>query len=100
VLRAPAAGVFQAKVDIGDIVDGGQLIGIIAGQEVRAPYKGLVRGLLYTGLSVEAGSKIGDIDPRLDSRLCSLVSEKALAIAGGVLEAILSYPPLRPHLFV
>jgi len=100
VLRAPAAGVFHAKVDIGDIVDGGQLIGIVAGQEVRAPFKGLVRGLLYSGLSVEAGAKIGDIDPRLDPQLCSLVSEKALAIAGGVLEAILSYPPLRPHLFV
>jgi xanthine dehydrogenase accessory factor len=34
--------------------------------------------------------KIGDIDPRRDPSLCYLISDKALAVAGGVLEAILS----------
>jgi xanthine dehydrogenase accessory factor len=34
--------------------------------------------------------KIGDIDPRDDARACIQVSEKSLAIAGGVLEAILA----------
>ena len=39
--------------------------------------------------------KIGDIDPRDDPALCQIVSDKALAIGGGVLEAILSKPELR-----
>jgi xanthine dehydrogenase accessory factor len=34
--------------------------------------------------------KIGDVDPRRDPNLCYLVSDKALAVGGGVLEAILS----------
>ena len=34
--------------------------------------------------------KIGDLDPRDDRRVCVQVSDKALAVAGGVLEAMLS----------
>jgi xanthine dehydrogenase accessory factor len=44
--------------------------------------------------------KIGDLDPRDDPKLVSLVSEKALAVGAGVLEVILSRPSLRPHLWV
>ena len=36
--------------------------------------------------------KIGDVDPRDDVRLCQLISEKALAIGGGVMEALLTGP--------
>jgi xanthine dehydrogenase accessory factor len=34
--------------------------------------------------------KSGDVDPRGKREYCDLVSDKALAIGGGVLEAILS----------
>jgi xanthine dehydrogenase accessory factor len=34
--------------------------------------------------------KIGDLDPRDDPRFCWLVSDKSLAVGGGVLEAILA----------
>jgi xanthine dehydrogenase accessory factor len=30
--------------------------------------------------------KIGDVDPRDDPTLCSVVSDKVLAVGGGVLE--------------
>jgi xanthine dehydrogenase accessory factor len=34
---------------------------------------------------------MGDIDPRGNRELCFTISEKALAIAGGVLEGILRF---------
>jgi xanthine dehydrogenase accessory factor len=68
----------------------GDLIGEVNGEEIRATFKGVLRGLLHSGLNVTEGFKIGDLDPRNDPALCRLVSDKALAIAGGVLEAILS----------
>ena len=43
--------------------------------------------------------KIGDIDPRDDPRLCRQISDKALAVSGGVLEAVLSRRDLRPFLW-
>ena len=35
--------------------------------------------------------KIGDIEPRNEVSYCNTVSDKARAIAGGVLEAVLHY---------
>ncbi len=52
-----------------------------------------------TGIPVSEGFKVGDIDPRDDARYVNLVSEKALAIGGGVLEAILSQKDLRACLW-
>jgi xanthine dehydrogenase accessory factor len=42
--------------------------------------------------------KAGDVDPRCEVSHCFTVSDKALAVAGGVLEAILRFSPslLRP----
>ncbi len=63
-------------------------------QPVFAPFDGCLRGLMNSGLMVTAGEKIGDLDPRLDPNYTRFVSEKSLAIAGGVLEAILTYDNL------
>jgi xanthine dehydrogenase accessory factor len=51
----------------------------------------VLRGLVQEGLTVPVGMKIGDLDPRGDPRLCWSFSDKALAIGGGVLEAILTW---------
>jgi hypothetical protein len=51
---------------------------------------GVLRGLLRSGLTVTSGFKVGDIDPRARIDFCFSVSDKARAIAGGVLEAIIS----------
>jgi len=48
-----------------------------------------LRGLIRHGIKVTKGLKIGDIDPRGEIRNCFTISDKALAVAGGVLEAIL-----------
>lgn len=99
VLRAPADGCLVAHAKIGDVLAQDERIAEVSGQVVRAPFAGVLRGLLHPGLNVHQGQKVGDVDPRGDPRYCTLVSDKSLAIGGGVLEAILSRVDLRPHLW-
>ncbi len=100
VLRAPADGEFIAHAEIGQQLEAGQVIAEIAGQVITAPFAGILRGLSHPGLMVRRGLKVGDIDPRGDPRLCKFISDKALAVGGGVLEAILSRPELRSRLWM
>jgi xanthine dehydrogenase accessory factor len=90
VLRAPAAGRARWRVSIGEIVAAGAVLGAVAGAPVRAPFAGLVRGLVAEGTPVPEGLKIGDVDPRTETGWHE-ISDKALAVAGGVLEAILTW---------
>lgn len=99
VLRAPAAGKLRAFVEIGQRVEPGERLAAVNGHAIRAPFRGVLRGILFPGTSVTTGMKIGDLDPRGDPEYCRLVSDKALAIGGGVLEAILSQPAIRPQLW-
>jgi xanthine dehydrogenase accessory factor len=99
VIRASANGVLETYAEIGDHLEPGQRIASVAGHLVLAPFGGLLRGLLYPGLVVQSGLKIGDLDPRDDQSHARLVSDKSLAVAGGVLEAILSRPQLRLRLW-
>jgi xanthine dehydrogenase accessory factor len=89
VLRAPVAGVATWVVEIGEVVTAGQLLGQVGSAPLAAPFDGLVRGLIRPGTEVPAGLKVGDVDPRLDVS-CREISDKALAIGGGVLEAVLA----------
>jgi xanthine dehydrogenase accessory factor len=95
VLRAPVDGILHEVASIGDILHPGDLIAMVEEKPVNAPFLGVLRGLVREGLKVTAGMKIGDIDPRCDPQLCRMVSDKALAIGGGVLEALLSNPEIR-----
>jgi xanthine dehydrogenase accessory factor len=95
VLRAPADGIIQGKIKIGDVVQAGQIVAEVGGIPVSAPFEGIVRGLLHDGLSVKNNLKIGDLDPRFDDHLSRMVSDKALAIGGAVLEALLSQNEVR-----
>ncbi|MBE6909447.1 MAG: EF2563 family selenium-dependent molybdenum hydroxylase system protein [Ruminococcaceae bacterium] len=91
VLRAPADGVFQGTRRIGDRVEAGDTVGFVAGEPMKATIAGVLRGLLADGVTVRRGMKSGDVDPRGEKSYCDLVSDKALAVAGGVLEAILHF---------
>jgi xanthine dehydrogenase accessory factor len=90
VLRAPADGVLVPVREIGDAVAQGETIGRVGEAEVKATIAGVLRGLIRPGSRVVRGLKIGDIDPRGDAGLCETVSEKARALGGAVLEAILA----------
>lgn len=99
VLYAPADGALVANKAIADLVQEGELIAEVGGQPIKAPFSGVLRGLIHPDVQVKQGMKIGDLDPRGDPQLCKYVSDKGLAIGGGVLEAILSKAELRPHLW-
>jgi len=125
VLRASGDGVLTAKANIGEHVKEGQTIAVIqqpvvlrersdrrisenhdktlrsaqSDIKVISPFSGLLRGLIHDGLHVTKGMKIGDIDARNDASACHLVSDKALAIGGGVLEAILSKAEIREKIY-
>ncbi|MBM7866963.1 EF2563 family selenium-dependent molybdenum hydroxylase system protein [Heliobacterium gestii] len=96
LLRAPTAGRFSAGCAIGDQVAPGETVGTVDGQPVRAQIAGIVRGLVKDGITVTAGLKIGDVDPRLERSYCASISDKARAIGGGVLEAMLHLALRRP----
>ncbi|MCA1960881.1 MAG: EF2563 family selenium-dependent molybdenum hydroxylase system protein [Desulfomonile sp.] len=89
VLRAPRDGVFHAEVGIGAQVRLGQVVGSVSDAPVTAGLDGVLRGLIRPGISVTRGLKIGDVDPRGDVSYCYTISEKARAIGGAVLEAIM-----------
>jgi xanthine dehydrogenase accessory factor len=70
----------------------------VNGLPLLAHFDGVLRGLLHNGLRVRQQVKVGDLDPRNDPRLCRMASDKALAVGGGVLEAILARPEIRSGL--
>ncbi|MBR0091031.1 MAG: EF2563 family selenium-dependent molybdenum hydroxylase system protein [Lachnospiraceae bacterium] len=88
LLRAPADGVFRTTHEIGDIVKAGERVATVNEVPLTAQISGILRGLLPDGTAVTRGFKCGDVDPRGERSYCHSVSDKALAIGGGVLEAI------------
>lgn len=91
VLRAPNNGLFEPMFNITDVVEAGEVVAKVNGTDVVAQIGGVVRGLIRPGLQVKKGTKLGDIDPRKEISNCYTISEKARALGGAILEAILSY---------
>jgi xanthine dehydrogenase accessory factor len=95
VLRAPASGTFKLEKDIGSETATDDIIGRITGEDgkaypLTATADGIVRGIIRDGTPVEKGMKLGDIDPTMIREHCYTISDKARAIAGGVLEACIT----------
>jgi len=89
VLRAPADGVFRQVLDIGAVVKEGDIAATVEGVPMRCTLSGVLRGILADGTPVHKGMKAGDVDPRCQEENCHTASDKALAVGGGVLEAVL-----------
>lgn len=89
VIRSPSSGIFEGAVTIGTHVAEGDVVAHVEGVPVLAPISGMLRGLLHDGVRVKKGLKSGDVDPRDLADNCRTISDKALAIGGGVLEAVL-----------
>ena len=89
VLRAPRGGTWETAVAIGDLVEASETVGYIDGEPVETQISGLVRGLIHDDLDVSEGTKLGDVDPRGASVDYEKISDKALCLGGGVLEAVL-----------
>jgi len=99
LLRAPSPGRLRGGRAIGERVEAGEVVCWIDETPVKAGTTGVLRGMLHDGLDVYPGMKIGDIDPRAAREHCFTVSDKSLAIAGGVLEAMLYLLRGRHRLF-
>jgi xanthine dehydrogenase accessory factor len=95
ILRAPADGFVEPLAEIGDSIAAGQVVANVAGQPVTAAFAGVLRGLVHSSARVTRGLKIGDLDPRARREHCFTISDKALAIGGGVLEAVMASPAVR-----
>lgn len=92
VMHSENAGVFRAVSKIGDLVKKGQVIAYVDEQPVEASLTGVLRGLLRSGLTIPAGFKVADIDPRREEREnCYTISDKARALGGSVLTAVCGY---------
>ncbi len=89
VLRAPASGKFLGKRKIGDPVRAGEIVAEVEGAPLKSMIDGVLRGILRDGVFADEGMKVGDVDPRGIPSHCFTISDKARAIAGGVLEGIL-----------
>jgi xanthine dehydrogenase accessory factor len=90
VLRAPADGIFMALCSLGDSVETGQVIASVSKMNLHAEVGGVLRGLIRDQTPVIRGQKVGDIDPRGRKEYVSTISEKARAVGGAVLEAIMA----------
>ena len=91
IIRAPRSGLFTPICSIGDQVEAGQTVGRVDGEPVIAQITGTLRGILPENTPVHAGMKSGDVDPRCKPEHCTCASDKALAVGGGVLEALLHF---------
>lgn len=90
VIYSKNGGVLTHRKRIGDIVRKGEVIAAIGKEEVRASIDGVLRGLLREGYEVPEGFKIADIDPRIEEvENCFNISDKANALGGAALEALL-----------
>jgi xanthine dehydrogenase accessory factor len=106
VLRAPCDGVFEGSLSIGDMVRAGVTVGRVRPAsgpreeaskglpaDVRAEIAGVLRGVLADGVAVREGQKVGDVDPSGRRETCLVLSDKALRVGDGVLEAIRKLAP-------
>ena len=100
VIHSPCPGVFRAALPIGAIVTKGEIIAYVGDAPVRATIDGRLRGLLHDGLTVPEGFKIADIDPRGKDADHLTISDKARAVAGGVLEVVDSFMNTGKLLFL
>ena len=90
IIRSPKAGLFRPLASIGDLDEAGQPVASVDDTPVTAPITGVLRGILPADTPVFAGMKSGDVDPRAQRDYCFTISDKARAIAGGVLAAIIA----------
>ncbi len=91
VVYSPTKGVFRSIGEIGDLVAAGDTIAWVGDYPVKAKIDGVLRALLRSGVEVNKQTKLGEIDPSGDKRVCYTIRPRMRAIAGGVLEAILMH---------
>ncbi|MDD4766336.1 MAG: selenium-dependent molybdenum cofactor biosynthesis protein YqeB [Desulfotomaculaceae bacterium] len=90
MIKAPVEGIVTNVRSIGEAVKKGDIVATVDSTPVRSKIAGVVRGMVREGISVPKGARIANIDPRKDIE-CDIISDRALSIGGGVLEAVFSF---------
>jgi len=90
VLKAPGDGIFRSDKKIGDRVEKGEVVGWVNQQPILSQISGILQGLLYSGLQVKKGKKVGEVDPRGIWEYSFAIFDRSRAIGDGVLNAILT----------
>ena len=96
IMMSPVEGVFTAKRTIGAIIKTGDPVGEVIDDKsvvyiITSPCDGILRGLIHDGNRVAQGQDIAEVDMRVTPRQCARVADRARAVAGGVLEAVLRF---------
>lgn len=90
VIYSDFDGQFTHIKSISDIVNKEEIIAKVGDNYIRATLDGVIRGMIRDNFEVTKGLKIIDIDPRYEEVKNSFtISDKARAIGGAVLEAIM-----------
>ena len=89
VFRAPCDGKFVPSVALGDRVQKGETLAMVEGEPIIAQVGGVIRGMIRPEVMVTKGLKVGDVDPRDKVEHLNLISDKARALGGAVLEGIM-----------
>ncbi|MGG5341037.1 selenium-dependent molybdenum cofactor biosynthesis protein YqeB [Enterococcus sp. AZ192] len=90
VIHSPASGQVKHIKKIGDSVQKDELLFYVGDQPVHSPLKGVLRGLISDQVICQKGLKCADVDPRETEEVdCYTISDKARALGGAVLDAIL-----------
>jgi xanthine dehydrogenase accessory factor len=89
VLWAEQAGVVISDREIGETAQKGQVVGTLGDLQLKSPLDGIIRGLVRSGVHVNKGAKLVEIDPVNDRSVCYIIRDKMRALAGGALEAIM-----------
>lgn len=84
---AEEPGQWHTHAQLGQCVAPGEVIGELAGQPIRAPIGGTLRGLARDGVAIAASGHLAEIDPRVTPEVNGL-SERPLAIALGVMSVL------------
>lgn len=90
MIKAPVEGVVINARSIGEAVKKGDIVATVGNTPVRSRITGIVRGMVREGVNVPKGTRIANIDPRKDIE-CDIISDRALSVAGGVLEAVFTF---------
>ena len=87
-IYAPVAGRFTTLRAIGEHVEQGAVVAMIATISLRAPLAGIIRGLTRDGIAVTEGTKVVEVDPRGNPEAAFGLGTRPKQIAEGVLRAL------------
>jgi len=92
-VRAGFTGRWNTAIEIGTRVFKDFVVGHLGNEPVRAPFDGILRGIVRDGTEVPAGAKLLEIDSRGRKASWTGIDDRGRLIANAVAEAISRHKP-------